>query len=169
MTITVLDAGRPCHFTFDDILNYHGPSAPGGVAHAVKLMGLAFPRLSPDAPPERREISVRTSFRGPGVRDAFEMVTRSLTEGRYEVDDSHGDAFDALGHRRRYVFHLSYRDAALTAVIRDGIVRDEFLALAGKGADRSRDENIHLAWLKDEMAARVMKLHPTAVFEIVSG
>ncbi len=168
--ITVLDEGRPCSFDFDAIMAYHGPSAPGGVAHAVKLMQLAFARLSPDAPPERREVSIRTSFAGLGVRDAFEMVTRSLTEGRYEVDPKHGADFEDLGYRARFVFHISYRGQTVTLVIREGIVRDEFLALAGKGVDgRSKDEEMHFAWLKREMAERVMTLHPSAVYDVVRG
>lgn len=168
--ITVLDQGRPCHFDFDSVMQYHGPAAPGGVAHAVKLMQLAFPRLSPQAPLERREVEIKTSFGGLGVRDAFEIVTRSLTEGRYTVDPVHGEGFEDLGYRKGLVFHISYRGKTVTLVIREGIVRDEFLALAGKGVDgRSKDEEMHFAWLKEEMAARVMKLHASAVYDVVGG
>jgi hypothetical protein len=35
---------------------------------------------------ERREITLDTAFRGPGGRDAFEMVTRGVTEDRYVID-----------------------------------------------------------------------------------
>lgn len=168
--ITVLDQGYPRSFDFDSIVAYHGPAAPGGVAHAVKLMELAFARLSPEAPLERREVSVKTSFGGLGVRDAFEMVTRSLTEGRYEVDPAHGTGFEDLGYRKGFVFHITYRGRTVTLVIREGIVRDEFLVLAGKGADgRTKDEEMHFAWLREEMAARVMKLHASAVYELVDG
>ena len=35
---------------------------------------------------ERREIELVTAFPGPGGRDAFEMVTRCVTDGRIHVD-----------------------------------------------------------------------------------
>ncbi len=53
---------------------------------AFKAMQRAFPLLDPDGPVERREITVDTAFRGPGGRDAFEMVTRAVTEDRFVID-----------------------------------------------------------------------------------
>jgi hypothetical protein len=84
--IGVRELGRTLHFTFDDALRYAGPGSPGGVAVAFKALQRAFALLSPDAAPERREVSVRTAFRGPGARDCFEAVTRAVTDGRYAVD-----------------------------------------------------------------------------------
>src|SRR4029450_8532349 len=84
--LTVEERGRTITFTFDDILRYHGGHSPAGVAMAFKVMQRSFAMLSPDGPPERRSIIVRTSFRGPGARDAFEAVTRAVSDGRYIVD-----------------------------------------------------------------------------------
>ncbi len=168
--ITVLDNGTPCRFDQDSMMQYHGPSAPAGVAHAIKLMELAFPRLSPEAPVERREVEIQTSFGGAGVRDAFELVCHAVTEGRYHVDAKHREGFEDLGYRAGFVFHISYRGKTVTLVLREGIVRDEFLALATKGAEaRSKDEEMHFAWLKREMSDRVMALHASAVYDVVSG
>ena len=35
-TIAVQELGRTITFTFDDMMRYHGPSSPGGVAVAFK-------------------------------------------------------------------------------------------------------------------------------------
>lgn len=164
--ITVIDRGRPHGFTFDDILKYHGPLAPGGVAHAYKVMERAFPALNSGMPLERRDIRIETSFAGPGARDAFEMVTRAVTGERYRVDPDVGTAFASEGYRQRYVFRLSYGDRVATAILRSGHVRDEFLALGAK-KDRSKDEEIHLAWLKEEMTERLMKLDSIAVYDLI--
>ena len=67
-------------------MRYHGPSSPGGAAHAFKVLERALPLLDPDAPCERREIVVETAFGGPGARDVFEMVTRAVTGERFRVD-----------------------------------------------------------------------------------
>ncbi|MDT5129518.1 MAG: hypothetical protein QOH54_5162, partial [Mycobacterium sp.] len=85
-TIAVAELGRIIIFSFDDMMRYHGPGSPAGVAVAFKAMQRAFDLLSPDGPPERRSIVVRTAFRGPGARDGFEAVTRAVTDGRYTVD-----------------------------------------------------------------------------------
>lgn len=164
--ITVIDGGRPHSFTFDDILNYHGPLAPGGVAHAYKVMERLFPALNGGGPIERRKIQIETSFAGPGARDAFEMVTRTVTGDRYRVASEVGAPFADVGYRQRYVFRATYGEVSATVILRPGHVRDEFLAL-GAVKNRSKDEEIHLAWLKQEMADRLMKLDATAVYDLV--
>ena len=154
--LTVLENGKLLTYGVPDLTLFHGFGFPGGVAHGFKVMQRAFPLLSPAAPPERREIGIRTAFTGPGARDAFEMVTRSLTEGRYVVDDdlAQPDRGETLA---RYVFVLTYRTSIVRLRIRDGIVRDEFIQL-GKKPDRTPAENDRLEWLKQDMADRLLAL-----------
>ncbi|MBB4101861.1 hypothetical protein [Allorhizobium borbori] len=163
--IRVLENGKLLEYGFDDLLRYHGFGFPGGVAHGFKVMQRAFPLLSPEAPPERREISVRTAFRGPGARDAFEMVTRAVIEDRYAIDASleipeRGETL------MRYVFELSYRNACITLKIREGHVRDEFILL-GRKPERTPEEEERLTWLKQEMADRLLVADPLDVYETI--
>lgn len=153
-TIEVADAGTTLRFTYDDLLRYHGPGYPGGVAHAYKVLERALPLLSAPTPPERREINIETAFPGPGARDGFEVVTRAVTGNRYHVDPSltRTDRGTTL---ERYVFRLSYRGTTTTLVIRDGYVTDEFIALSRKQG-RTADEEHHLTLLKQEMADRLL-------------
>src|SRR4051812_22147611 len=37
-TIRVQEQGRVIEFTFDDLMRYHGPGSPGGVANAFKVL-----------------------------------------------------------------------------------------------------------------------------------
>ena len=37
-SIEVLEEGKLLSFRFDEMLNYHGPGFPGGVAHGFKVM-----------------------------------------------------------------------------------------------------------------------------------
>jgi hypothetical protein len=67
--VTVRDGGREIGFSYDDMLRYHGGGSPGGVAHAFKVLELTLPLLADGTPPERREITIETSFGGPGARD----------------------------------------------------------------------------------------------------
>lgn len=164
-TLSVIDQGTILDFTFDDALRYHGPLAPGGVAHAYKVIERALGELAVDGPVERRELVITTSHGGPGVRDTFELVTRAVTEGRYTVDK-------ALARPERgntlaqYVFQIDYRDQSVTLIIREGFVVDEFIELVGK-ADRTTEEDARLVVLKLEMTDRVMASPADQIYDVV--
>ncbi len=64
--LPVVDDGRRLTYSLEDLMAYHGGGSPGGVAQAYKVLERALPLLSTDGPPERREISLRTPFGGPG-------------------------------------------------------------------------------------------------------
>ncbi len=163
-TIEVAERGSPLAYTFEDLMRYHGPGSPGGVAHAFKVMERVLPLLEPGGLLERREIVVETAFAGPGARDAFEMVTRAVTEGRYVVDDAL--ARPELGAtRERFVFRLGYRGLSVTVVLREGYVREEFLTLARK-EERTKEEESRLTVLKQELADRLLASPATEVYDV---
>jgi hypothetical protein len=166
-TIVVGDRGVPIAFSFDDLIKYHGHGSPGGVAHAFKVLERVLPLLESGEPPERREISVRTAFGGPGARDGFEMAIRAVTEGRYVVDRSLRRP-DLGRARERFVFELGYRGRSVTAVVREGFVTDEFAGLAFK-SERTGEEDARLEVLKAEMAERVMAAAAADVYDVVDG
>lgn len=168
MTIlTVVEDGRPLSFSFEDLLKYHGPKFPGGVAHAFKVMERALPLLDENGVVERREIHISTAFPGPGARDAFEMVTRCVSDDRYAVNKDLPAAADVLesanGH---YYFQLAYRRKTVSLIIRAGHVREEFVML-GRKADRTASEDRRLTELKQEMSDRLMKSPAAEVYDAV--
>ena len=162
-TLTILENGTPLTFAFADMLAYHGPGYPGGVAHGFKVMERAFPLLAGGQPVERREIHIATAFPGPGGRDAFELVTRALTDGRYAVDATLAASDVLESPKGRYYFRLSYRGTVVEVTIKPGHVREEFITLARK-TDRSPDEERQLVELKHEMADRLMALPATEIY-----
>jgi hypothetical protein len=166
-TIDVLDGGRLLRFGLADLMRYHGPGFPGGVAHGFTVMRRAWPLLDPSGPPVRREIRLETAFPGPGARDAFELVTRAVTEGRYAVRPEMERP--GLGRvRAPYVFRWSYRDRTATLQIREGFVTDEFITLA-RTASRSAAQETHLAVLKQEMADRLLAVPPDEVYDVTEA
>lgn len=152
--ITVLDNGHPLTFTFDSINTYHGGGFPGGVAHALKAMQAAFPLLS-STPLERREVSIVTAFSGPGGRDALEMVTRALTDGRLTVDKSLGGRDVISDPPGPYVFRFTYRGRTAESVVKPGHVRPDFVMLGAK-KDKTPEEVVRHEELKAEMAHRLL-------------
>jgi hypothetical protein len=163
MELVVLDRGVAIRFGFDALMAYHGPRSPGGVAHAFKVMERALPLLDPDAPPERREVTVATAFGGPGARDAFELVLRAVSGECYAVDPALVRP-ERGWTRERFVFRLGYRGHAVTLGVRDGFVSEEFLTLA-RAAAPSDEQAARLEQLKREMAERVMAHRAEEVYE----
>jgi hypothetical protein len=161
--VEVVDDGARLGFTFEDMLRYAGPGSPAGVALAYQALRLAFRVLDVEGP-ERREVVIETAFRGPGARDGFELVTRSVTEGRYLVTA-------ALEHPERgvtleqFVFRIRYRDRDCTLLVRPGVVTDEFVTWARK-PDRTPEEERYFTGLKQAHAREVLALRPEDVFEV---
>lgn len=165
-TISVCERGLTIDFTFDDMARYAGPHSPAGVANAFKVMQRAFPVLSPDGPPPRRSIVVRTAFRGPGARDGFEAVTRAVSDGRYIVDSAL--ARPDLGRlRQTFVFELGIGGRKVTLVLRDGFVTEEFIDLAGS-PERDDDEESRLDQLKAQLAHAVMAAAAEDVYDVTN-
>jgi hypothetical protein len=165
-TLDVVDQGQLLSFGFDDLMRYHGPGFPGGVAHGFTAMARALPLLAPGGPPERREIRLDTAFPGPGARDAVELVTRAVTEGRYAVDPALGRP-ERGPTLERYVFRFGYRDRTVQLQIREGFVTDEFIVLSRR-QDRTPEEEAHLTVLKQEMADRLLAAPPDEVYDVVA-
>jgi hypothetical protein len=165
-TIAVQERGRTIEFSFDDVLRYAGPDSPGGVANAFKALQRAVAVLSPDAPPQRRSVVVRTAFRGPGARDGFEAVTRAVTDGRYTVDTAL--ARPELGRlRQSFVFEVGIGERTVTLLLRAGFVTEEFIDLAAK-SERAADEESRLDELKAQLAQRVMEAPAEDVYEVAN-
>lgn len=163
--IRVLENGIELSYRFEDILRYHGPGYPGGVAHAFKVMERAFPLLDDGKLLERREISIITAFTGPGGRDGFEMVTRCFTDNRFFVDKHLPESLNELeSPGGRYYFRLNYRRTSVAATIRPGFVRDDFIQMARK-KDRTLEEELLLVEMKKDMATRLMAAAAEEVYD----
>lgn len=163
--ISVVDHGTTLTIGYRDCVNFHGRTNIGGVALGLRLMQRAAADLSPDGPPDRAGISVRTAFPGLGVRDAVEMIARTTTRAAYYVDpemapDSAPDA--AVG---RFWFEVTIAGRSRAYVTAPGAVSEEFVALGRKSkqAPLSAAEDARWTELKEDLASRIMAAPPAAV------
>ena len=73
--LAVLDRGTRLEFAFDDLMRYHGPGSPGGVAHAYKVLERALPLLEADVrqagEPDRETLRERAAHAGPIDEDTL--------------------------------------------------------------------------------------------------
>jgi hypothetical protein len=162
-SIEVQEQGTPVRFSFEEMRRYSGPHSPGGVALGFKLMERAFAVLEPGGLVERREVLFSTAFGGPGVRDACELVTRALTDGRYVVDATLGrpERGDAL---RTFAFRVTYRDRTESLLLREGFVTEEFGRLA-QASELTAEEQERFAAVKQALADQLMATDAGDVFE----
>ncbi len=166
-TIEVQERGRTLAYTFEDLLGYHGPGSPGGVAVAFKALQRALPELSQDGPPQRRSIAIRTAFGGPGARDGFEAAVRAVTGDRFTVDPAM--TMPERGYvLERFVFEIGDGQRSVRLLLREGFVTEEFITLARKDG-RSDEEEAHFDVLKAELAARVMGAPAADVFDLAAA
>ena len=161
--LELTERGATLRFSFEDVLRYHGGHSPGGAAIAYKVLERALPELGPC---ERREIEVETAFGGPGARDAFELVTRAVTDGRYRVDA----ALERPERGRvleRFAWRLSCGGRTVELLLREGFVDEEFVELAR--AQRDAAQEARLTELKRALAERVLARPADEVVELSSG
>ncbi len=162
-TLLVQERGQLLEFSYTDMLCYAGPHSPAGVANAFKAMQRAFAALSPNQPPQRRSVVIRTPFRGPGARDGFEAVTRAFTDGRYTVDPALARP-DRGRLLESFVFQLAIAGRSATLLLRPGFVTAEFIDLAGK-PDRSLTEEASLDTLKAKLAQQLLAAAAEDVYD----
>jgi hypothetical protein len=163
--ITLAERGREIRFTYDDMVRFHGHGSPGGVAHAFKMLQRALPLLDPAAPCERREIAIATAFGGPGARDAIELATRAVSDGRFELDASL--ARPQRGRTlERFVFRLAYRERTVTLAARAGSVPDELIELA-RVEQRTPAQEARLDVVKLATAEAVLAMPASDVYEVL--
>jgi hypothetical protein len=163
-TLLVEERGQLLEFSYTDMLCYAGPYSPAGVANAFKVMQRAFAALSPNQPPQRRSVVIRTAFQGPGARDGFEVVTRAVTDGRSTVDLPLARP-DRGRLVQSFVFQIKIAGRVATLLLRKGFVAAEFVDLAGK-SDRTPTEEARLAELKAELARQVLAAPAEDVYDL---
>jgi len=162
--IEVQDEGRAVSFSVEEMLRYSGPGSPGGVALGFKLMERAFPLVAPGGLVDRRQAVIESAFRGPGARDACELVTRGLTDGRYVVDAALERP--ERGHTlETFAFRVGHRDQQVGLLLRDGLVSDEFVRLA-QSPDLTAEEQARFPGMKQALADRLMGLPASEVFDV---
>ncbi len=160
--LVVADGSELATFGFEDLIRYHGRASIGGLAIGYKALERGLPLLESGRPPPRRLIGIDVAFDGPGSRDAFEMVTRAVTEDRYSVVDGLGpEAPEAP--QGRFAFRLTGPYESVVLVLCPGIVGDDFVDLVRR-TDRSEAEEALLVDMKEELAARIMAKPPDQVF-----
>lgn len=109
--ISIRDGQRVLHFSYEDLLKYHGGEMAGGVALAFRILQIGLPLVSEDIP-QRGHFRFYNGI-GPnakGLIDAVEMVLRVKTYGTLSSDQSYCSEMPGqlAPNGGRYYFELTY-------------------------------------------------------------
>lgn len=131
--ISVYDDGVRLDIPFEACVLYHGRDSIGGLSLGYRLLRFALNKLTDGRIPERKEITFKTAFPGPGLRDAVEMTTRAVTRKAYEVLENapEGTPEGVYGHM---YFEITVGSRTLCCALKPGVLPEE----SYKREERSR-------------------------------
>ncbi len=125
--VKVIEKGVELNIPFHACVLYHGKDSIGGLSLGYRLMYWALNYLAEDGEiPKREDISFKTAFPGPGLRDAVEMISRVVTYGRYEVLKEAPSCAPEGVYGRMY-FEISLRDKTVKVALKPGVIGEDFI------------------------------------------
>jgi hypothetical protein len=133
----------------DDLLKYAGPSQVIACALTFRLFRQAFADLSPDAPPLRDTIVLRTAFPGEGVHDCAEMIARVRSGGRLALDLDLGPVEAPPAPAGRFYFEIAIAGRARAYWPRPGIFDPPFVDMVTRfqdGAGTAEEQQAYRAF-----------------------
>ena len=140
--ISVYDDGVRLDIPIEACVLYHGRDSIGGLSLGYRLLCFALNKLTEGRIPERKEISFKTAFPGPGLRDAIEMTTRAVTRKAYEV------------------FEITVGSRTLCCALKPGVLPEEFVQTgrAIKKGNYSEQDARHWREQKDALSEAIWNI-----------
>ncbi|QAY94789.1 hypothetical protein CWB41_02735 [Methylovirgula ligni] len=162
-TLTIAGEEEPIIIGYEAVAAYHGQSALAMLAITFQALRAILPVLSPDGPPPRAALSITSGHPGPGVRDAFEFVTRAVTRNAYVVDRSLPDARLNPQADISYSFVVSLGERRVRASLKEDVLPQRFFELLAI-KEKTDAERAEFSQLKRAIAARVLAQEPVSLF-----
>ncbi|SPU54190.1 hypothetical protein [Bordetella trematum] len=165
--ITILAEQGPQRIGFDAVQAYHGHGALAMLALVFQGLRGALPLLQDgDTPIARAELRVTSGHPGPGVRDAFEFVTRAVTRGCYEIDLDLPQARYSPGADKSYSFILQRGPRSVCAVLRPEVLPADFFTLMRDTSPQG--QQVHAA-LRARIGQAALQASPQALYTFTQG
>lgn len=165
--LKIRDRSDVISMDFDDLVKYHGRQNIGGVALGFKVLEFAFSKISPHEVPQREKIEIFSAFPGTGAIDAFEMVTRAVTQNRFRLDAAFDvpQALEAVsGH---FYFRVGYRGRTVAMTPRNGLIPERFLQLGRmhNAGEASPEDTVEFQGMKEALADTLIAMNAEDIFK----
>lgn len=77
--IYINDKDESCYFKYEDLTDFHKGDSWFGCSVAYRTMQLAARELSKERLWSRQQLSIISAHPGPGVKDAIELITHTIS------------------------------------------------------------------------------------------
>lgn len=141
--VAVKERGETLELGFDEARNYHGNVALAMIGVGFRAAQAALSELTDmngGVIPERANLKVLSGHAGPGIRDAWEYVTRAVTRGAYTVDPNYpAGQYDP---NRPHSYAWVVTDTASGAAVEVEMVREFLPAIFFDYLKKGRDKRM---------------------------
>ena len=155
-TLAILDEGRLERLDYDGLLRFHQGDAIWGATVAFRALQRVASCLSVPSLWDRRSLMVTSAHPGPGVRDAFEYVTRCVSRGRYRL--THPQQEGQCHRDMQFAWWIDDGAKTVSVSLREGFVPAEFFALVDRIETPTEQpgDQTQLEQLKAELTKQVL-------------
>ncbi|MBV2120566.1 MAG: hypothetical protein KUF74_03835 [Candidatus Thiodiazotropha sp. (ex Ctena orbiculata)] len=130
---------------------YHGLDSIGGVVLGFRLLQAALQNSSHTQPVERQSISILSAFPGAGARDAFEYLSRCVSQQRFQCDTSLSHPKAQKGFEGCFYFKITLAGEVLELSPIEGQPPETFFS-AGRQAFKSEASDAErLLWRQEKI------------------
>jgi hypothetical protein len=130
LSLAILDDGRLERLDYDGLLRFHQGGAIWGATVAFRALQRAASFLSVPSLWDRRSLMATSAHPGPGVRDAFEYVTRCVSRGRYRL--THPQQEGQCHKDMKFAWWIDDGTRTVSVSLRDGLVPADFFVLVDR-------------------------------------
>jgi len=143
-TVTIVIDGKLTRFDYDDLKSFHKGDSWFGCTVGFRTMQVAARELSQSTLWSREGLSIISGHSGPGVKDAIELITATVSSGNFQlhksIDNKEGNS--GCNSSMRFEWWVTKNDRTIHIKLRDGIVPESFLQLLDRlNANAYPDEN----------------------------
>lgn len=143
-TVAITIDGKLITFDYDDLKSFHKGDSWFGCTVGYRAMQLASRELSQPTPWSRDDLSIISGHPGPGVKDAIELVTATVSSGNFQLHESidNKDGNSGCNSNMRFEWWVTENDKTIHIKLRGGIVPESFLQLLDRlNADAYPESN----------------------------
>jgi len=150
-TVSIIVDGKVAHFDYGDLKKFHKGDSWLGCTVGFRVMQIAArefskPKLSEQALWSRDNLSIVSGHPGPGVKDAIELVTATISSNHFQLHESVNTDGCSSGcnSSMRFEWWITADNKTIHIKLHDDIVPESFLQLLDRlntEEDRSDNEN----------------------------
>ena len=156
--IELLDHDDVLRFSHRQLLNYTGYGNRIAAAITYRMFKTVLTCLCPKHPVDRRSFLIRSAFKGSGIIDGIEFITRAESESRLEFINNSIPPEAPGSPLGSFYFEFYLRNRGCSLILNPVYFPKSFAEEVGRALDgvQTRDEQTHYDQTREEMAQRIL-------------